>query len=661
MGKNVVVTVTTPSRQLASTMPLITDISPLAPQPPEVVGVDMYNHQRAAVQMLLDMMSPTGEGVVVAKNDRKFRYRGNVAVLALPPGSGKTLVSLVFAALLPKGDAHNVMCSSTFRIPGGPNKYVLVEEIRDDEVHDSHDGDGDSDIEFPAKTLVITPSGLVVKQWLDTAKNHLPGCNVLNLQSRNDFNRLEQDASAKRRARSAEIVVTTAEFLSKKKWREDPSVQRLILSRTWDLVIVDEYQTNFSHVPFVPAAVHLFVGASETGWFKPGTMRHVNANMAMIFRESRNSHAPFANIFYYHKGAMNVTIDKTFLEASIRLPAPIEHVYHVVQPNRSAVITHLFPDAASLVSSGASEEVVKNACETLRGVGDPVEFLMDQLRAEIQSEEDSMKEFYDKYPEIAAATEDDDEMCLDEFDRVHRRIGKLIIKTRQSLEDHRASLQRCSVLLGSTCSICLDDIDDPDTTVILRKCTHMFHWDCLVPVIRQPGALCPNCRTPTGDIADEHDRNIIRGGRHGNAENTSDDDSAENVTKVDIAVDLITKSVADGGRCIVYMDGHEVVSDIQAALEGADGHGHGHGPIRSVSLRNKTHVRKNYRRFVDGEVPVVFLDNRDPTGINLQCASDVIFMHPIYNERLRDQVIGRAQRPGRTAPLNVHTIAYYGE
>jgi SNF2 family DNA or RNA helicase len=47
-------------------------------------------------------------------------------------------------------------------------------------------------------------------------------------------------------------------------------------------------------------------------------------------------------------------------------------------------------------------------------------------------------------------------------------------------------------------------------------------------------------------------------------------------------------------------------------------------------------------------------------GLNLECATDILIYHTL-NQELERQVIGRAQRPGRSSPLNIHLLCHDNE
>lgn len=49
--------------------------------------------------------------------------------------------------------------------------------------------------------------------------------------------------------------------------------------------------------------------------------------------------------------------------------------------------------------------------------------------------------------------------------------------------------------MNSDCSICLEKIKKSEHLIILKKCKHQFHKDCIINWILQKNS-CPLCRTP---------------------------------------------------------------------------------------------------------------------------------------------------------------------
>lgn len=74
------------------------------------------------------------------------------------------------------------------------------------------------------------------------------------------------------------------------------------------------------------------------------------------------------------------------------------------------------------------------------------------------------------------------------------------------------------------------------------------------------------------------------------------------------------------------------------------------------------HINLLVSKFVAGTgAHVLLLDaNHFAAGLNLQAATDIVTMHAMTAEK-RAQLLGRAQRPGRTEPLTVYNISFHDE
>lgn len=74
-------------------------------------------------------------------------------------------------------------------------------------------------------------------------------------------------------------------------------------------------------------------------------------------------------------------------------------------------------------------------------------------------------------------------------------------------------------------------------------------------------------------------------------------------------------------------------------------------------------ISETVAKFTDCNARCVLIINstKHSAGINLQTATDIIFMHKIIDPNIETQVIGRGQRIGRTSTLRVHYMFYQNE
>ena len=76
---------------------------------------------------------------------------------------------------------------------------------------------------------------------------------------------------------------------------------------------------------------------------------------------------------------------------------------------------------------------------------------------------------------------------------------------------------------------------------------------------------------------------------------------------------------------------------------------------------NITSIDRDISNYKNGEVRVLMTNSSlYGCGMNLQNTSDIVLLHKT-NISMKEQVIGRAQRPGRTSRLNVWELLHENE
>lgn len=78
---------------------------------------------------------------------------------------------------------------------------------------------------------------------------------------------------------------------------------------------------------------------------------------------------------------------------------------------------------------------------------------------------------------------------------------------------------------------------------------------------------------------------------------------------------------------------------------------------------SRHHIHHIIEQFKNDSNPAVLLINsiEHCSGLNLQIATDLVFMHLINDKNIESQVLGRGQRIGRTCSLTVHYLLYSNE
>ena len=71
---------------------------------------------------------------------------------------------------------------------------------------------------------------------------------------------------------------------------------------------------------------------------------------------------------------------------------------------------------------------------------------------------------------------------------------------------------------------------------------------------------------------------------------------------------------------------------------------------------NKHRINNTIIDYKNGFIKVLLVNIYNyGSGLNLECSTDIIMFHK-FDKLIESQVIGRAQRSGRTEPLNIHYL-----
>ena len=69
-----------------------------------------------------------------------------------------------------------------------------------------------------------------------------------------------------------------------------------------------------------------------------------------------------------------------------------------------------------------------------------------------------------------------------------------------SSEDDESEIDACSFINRTytsctSCHICLADFEEVEKLVLLPRCGHLFHYDCILPWLTEHKSHCPLCKT----------------------------------------------------------------------------------------------------------------------------------------------------------------------
>lgn len=195
-----------------------------------------------------------------------------------------------------------------------------------------------------------------------------------------------------------------------------------------------------------------------------------------------------------------------------------------------------------------------------------------------------------------------------------------------------------SILLDN-CVICTEPIRSP---VMEPNCQHVFCGECLLTWLKTHNN-CPTCRSHINNVDLVYINN-----EKCNSQEAEKQTRQKKFTPNEKVVDLICSNPS---RKFIIYSSYDFTFELicRSMLELND--------ITYTTVRGTWKSRSNaIESFKYGDTQVIFLNSSyNAAGINLQEATDIILYHEM-EVSTQNQIIGRANRIGRTVPLNVHHI-----
>lgn len=230
---------------------------------------------------------------------------------------------------------------------------------------------------------------------------------------------------------------------------------------------------------------------------------------------------------------------------------------------------------------------------------------------------------------------------ISDRDREERLKQPLIDKEKleQTIQGIKDRIENAS---NDLCPICFDNFNVP---VASNCCQNIFCMECLLQCASRT-KKCPLCR----DKIDTSKLHAIVSENETTEQTTTTDTLP---TKDDSLVDIL-KNAESFKKFLVVSNYDSTFTNIQQKLLDNN--------IKfSMISGTSAHIQKVIRDYVSGEIQVILLNSTHfGSGLNLEMTTDVVIYHKL-KKSTETQVIGRAQRLGRTSQLNVTYLKHTNE
>lgn len=405
--------------------------------------------------------------------------------------------------------------------------------------------------------------------------------------------------------------------------RDDPTDDVLLVSPTVFNVLADRYQhrawrrfifdepahVRVSNMKSVIAGFTWFVTATPALLSTPYRKCSSNFMTGIVGRWSEFDHA-FKDIILAN--------DPEFVRASFAMP-PTQYLTH----NCTSAIFSSLSNIRDVVSPAIIEMVsaddVGGAIRALGG--NATDDLVGLLKSRKQEEINDAQLKVDKYARQVLEGRENQKFLKEKWE-------KRVLDKKEELRKIDDTIR---IRMNQDCPICSDPLSNP---VVEPSCQNLFCGACLVKWMHHR-QTCPLCRAKVvlTDLVVE----------------TSSEPKSPSVStaKWDILASLILNK--PHGKFVVFSEFQASFDVVRRTLQS---HSISYSEIAG-DTKSQLSAISSFKR---GCSQVIFLrSTENGAGINLQCATDLVFYHEV-SPLVEHQVVGRANRIGRTEALTVHTL-----
>jgi len=260
--------------------------------------------------------------------------------------------------------------------------------------------------------------------------------------------------------------------------------------------------------------------------------------------------------------------------------------------------------------------------------------ITDAVTAAIQKELHNAKVTYEYKKTLEYSTESLKQKAIEAQEQKIASIESRISAIQERLK--RAKEQ--------TCPICYCDLTNPSVTPC---CQQLFCFACLCESLKRV-ASCPLCRARIENIKDIK----VLGMAPAQAQPQEAPKANQLLNKNDSFVKFMKENPT--ARVLMFSSYDASFTKLEDSLDEAN--------IKYSMLNGpQLRIAKLLREFKSGKYNVLFLNARNMgAGLNIESATHVMLFHRMSSE-LENQIIGRANRLGRTNPLEVVYLIHENE
>jgi len=609
----------------------ITSDATVVEPPADKMKVVLRSHQQAAISSMEKMEHKLIHGMDCSGETLYSSY----GIMGDSVGVGKSLMVLGHIARLSIIPPLGPMTCM------GPSSTNQVFSVRQETITDVSE----------AGCLIIVPHTLF-RQWADYIKRQTNISHIL-LDKKKAFTQ----ENFMRDIMGADIVlVSNTQYKEFSLWQQEKKImwKRVFVDEADTIHIVNGYPRPLSRFTwFITASWMNMIFPNDTIYIQQLALSNyvfgtdaMYPNLKTYFEETFRSARPYNymrfNMTSYNffreminsshrlRGRLILRCDDAFVQQSISLP--VLHRTNVIcrAPLTQRIVSAAVPMEVQQLLHGGD---IAGAISALGVKSEDTTSIIDAVTQSLKKELKRLQQTHAFKSEQEYSTQQSKDNALKSLDEKIKRTEDSIKSIQDRIEGFKNEM----------CPICYDE---PSQALVTPCCSRVFCGQCILTCITR-GPACPMCRTNipvkglTKLVLKKEETVIV---------------AAEPEDQLEKKSDALLRIFKEnpGGRFLVfgrYDNPFTVIEDGITALG-----------IRVKQLKgNKDSVASTLRAFQSGDLRCLLLNSHYAgSGLNITAATHVILLHAMTHEEEK-QILGRAYRMGRTAPLHFIRLLHQDE
>jgi hypothetical protein len=358
----------------------------------------------------------------------------------------------------------------------------------------------------------------------------------------------------------------------------------------------------------------------------------------------------FINIYYQmDKQLAHLLVLKNadeYVNISFDIPEPVQMVIECREPLYTKLLNGIVDrDIIKCLNADNYQGAIDAFCHHQKKTQDNI---IDIIISSYTTEIHNIQVQIDSIRQMVFYTYDVELNRIEQNNKINK-LNLQIIDIERKITNIKDRVQK-----NDLCNICFDDTISNKTKTVVKCCTNVFCF-CCINIWLSKNKECPLCKTELNqkDLFLIQKQEQIDKFNEQNKASIISDNINEIVTSKEFDklknLEILLRNKPATDKLLIFSEYDISFDHISKILERLN--------ISYSHLKgNKYQIQKTINDYKLGHIQVLLINFYNyGSGLNLECTDGIIIFHSFATEMMK-QVVGRAQRIGRTQPLKINYL-----